>query len=227
MRFALEDAPTFLEFFSYMYFCGAAISGPWYEFKDFDNMIKLTGDFANVPSTWRPAVRRYIEAWLCVAVGSLFDSYCPTSFYTTDAFASKSLLYKIGFSYGSLKGMMYKTYMVGWCLMEVGPIASGLSFNGYDEKGNPKWDRVKSCHIWNLETSFKVKDFLANWNMSAHNWLKHYVYLRQLDNSKRGGFNFRATFVTFIMSAIWHGFYSGYYVFFIGAGLMDYHFKVA
>lgn len=31
--------------------------------------------------------------------------------------------------------MMYKTYMVGWCLMEVGPIASGLSFNGYDDKG--------------------------------------------------------------------------------------------
>ena len=63
--------------------------------------------------------------------------------------------------------------------------------------------------------------------MSAHNWLKHYVYLRQLDNNKKGGFNFRATFITFIMSAIWHGFYPGYYIFFTGAGLMDYHAKVA
>jgi uncharacterized membrane protein len=30
-----------------------------------------------------------------------------------------------------------------------------------------------------------------------------------------------------MMSAIWHGFYPGYYVFFTGAGLMDYHFKIA
>ena len=41
IKFALEDTPSFLEFFSYMYFCGAAISGPWYEFKDFNAMINL------------------------------------------------------------------------------------------------------------------------------------------------------------------------------------------
>ena len=34
--------------------------------------------------------------------------------------------------------MMYVKYMIGWCLMEVGPIASGLGFNGYDEKGQAK-----------------------------------------------------------------------------------------
>jgi lysophospholipid acyltransferase len=72
-----------------------------------------------------------------------------------------------------------------------------------------------------------VKDFLANWNISAHNWLKYYVYLRQLDNSKRTSVNFRSTFLTFLMSAIWHGFYPGYYIFFTGAGLMDYHSKLA
>lgn len=111
--------------------------------------------------------------------------------------------------------------------MEVGPIASGLSFNGYDKEGNPRFDKVKSCNIYNLETSYKVKDFLANWNISAHHWLKYYVYLRQLSNHKREGFNLSATFLTFLMSAIWHGFYPGYYVFFMGAGLMDYHFKIS
>ena len=74
--------------------------------------------------------------------------------------------------------MMYVKYMIGWCLMEVGPIASGLGFNGYDEKGKAKFDRVKSCNIYKLETSYKVKDFLANWNISVHHWLKHYVFLR-------------------------------------------------
>lgn len=76
--------------------------------------------------------------------------------------------------------------------------------------------------MWNLETSTRVKDFLANWNISVHEWLKYYVFLRQLDNKKRGGSNLRAAMITFLVSAIWHGFYPGFFVFFIGAGLMDY-----
>jgi hypothetical protein len=47
---------------SYIYFCGAVISGPWYEFRDFDSMIKLEGEFKVIPSTTWPAVRRYFEA---------------------------------------------------------------------------------------------------------------------------------------------------------------------
>ncbi len=76
--------------------------------------------------------------------------------------------------------------------------------------------------IYKLEMSMRVKDFLANWNISVHEWLKYYVYLRLLDNTKRGGTNLKAAMLTFIVSAIWHGFYPGFMVFFLGAGLMDY-----
>ena len=69
--------------------------------------------------------------------------------------------------------------------MECGPIAAGLSFNGYDkETGKAKHDRVKSVFIWNLETSYKIKDFLASWNISAHDWLKCYIFLRMLPNER-------------------------------------------
>ena len=79
-----------------------------------------------------------------------------------------------------------QTYIVGWCLMECGPIASGLSYNGIDEKtGEARHDRVQSCIIWNLETSFRIKDFLASWNISAHGWLKNYIFLRMLPNDKK------------------------------------------
>ena len=33
--YAVEDVPSFFDFISYLYFCGAAISGPFYEYKDF------------------------------------------------------------------------------------------------------------------------------------------------------------------------------------------------
>ena len=33
--YAVEEIPSFFDFISYLYFCGAAISGPFYEYKDF------------------------------------------------------------------------------------------------------------------------------------------------------------------------------------------------
>ena len=30
-----DGIPSFFDYWSYMYFCGASIAGPWYEFKDF------------------------------------------------------------------------------------------------------------------------------------------------------------------------------------------------
>ena len=79
-------------------------------------------------------------------------------------------LWKVIHLYGALRLFM-TTYCTGFCLMESGAIASGLGYNGLAEDGSPKFDRIKSVMLWNLETSYKVKDFLANWNISAHKWL--------------------------------------------------------
>lgn len=114
------------------------------------------------------------------------------------------------------------TYVIGFCFMECGPIASGLSFNGVDSKGNAQHDRIKSVLIYGLMTSYRVKDFLASWNISVHEWLKYYVYLRLLDNKKRGKTNAFAALVSFMVSAIWHGFYPGFFSFFFFAFLLDY-----
>jgi hypothetical protein len=70
-----------------------------------------------------------------VAVGAVLSFYFPNKFMMTDEFKAHSLLWKILYSLGGLKAMMYRTYVVGWCLMEVGPLASGLSYNGLDDKG--------------------------------------------------------------------------------------------
>ena len=43
------------------------------------------------------------------------------------------LPWKILFMWGHVKNMM-TTYLIGFCLMECGPIAAGLSFNGYDKE---------------------------------------------------------------------------------------------
>lgn len=85
---------------------------------------------------------------------------------------------------------------------------------------------MECLRIWGIEFSFRVKDFLDAWNVSVHKWLKYYVFLRMLDSTKRGGVQLKPILITFLVSAVWHGFYPGYYFFFVAAGLMDYTFKV-
>jgi lysophospholipid acyltransferase len=226
LKYAQEDVPTLFEFLSYLYFVGSCISGPWFEFGDFNDLIKRQGEFKDVPSTWKKSLMIYLEAWLCVFIGIVLGKVLNKDYYVSEEFAAKPLYWKIYLIYFFGRVVMYKTYLVGWCLMDLGPIASGLSFNGYDEEGNAKFDRVRSMNHWKLITATNVKTIIETWNISAHAWLKHYVFLRQLENGKRGQSNIMATWITFMVSAIWHGFYPGYYYFFFWVALFDYHCKL-
>ena len=63
--------------------------------------------------------------------------------------------------------------------------------------------------------------------MSTAKWLKYYVYLRQIPNDKSKKVSiFKPAMITFLVSAVWHGFYPGYYIFFIELGLVDYISKL-
>ena len=61
--------------------------------------------------------------------------------------------------------------------------------------------------LWQLSTS--VKQMLDHWNMSTMVWLRYVVYER-----------WRSVAGVFFFSALWHGFYAGYYLTFLGAALV-------
>jgi lysophospholipid acyltransferase len=88
----------------------------------------------------------------------------------------------------------------------------------------PKYTRVQTICVWDIEFSYNVKDFLGAWNISVHKWLKYYIYLRLVKPGKH--LQIVPILSTFVVSAIWHGFYPGYFLFFISSGLMDYIFKL-
>lgn len=131
--------------------------------------------------------------------------------------------------YGTLKCEM-QVFQCGFCLMEAGTVMCGLGYNGRD-KENTLHNRVACVSMWDLEVSNCVKDFLAAWNMSTQNWLKYYVYLRLLPNKKdeksRNNLNIMPMMATFMASATWHGFYSGYFMFFLGVAFLDIQSKLA
>merc|ERR1739848_206808 len=85
-----------------------------------------------------------------------------------------------------------------------------------DENGKKlaRWDRVTNCYPINCELAENVRSVASNWNICVANWLKLYVYSRVANFGP-----LMATIFTYTMSAFWHGFYPGYYVFFLYAGI--------
>lgn len=61
-----------------------------------------------------------------------------------------------------------------------------------------------------LQGGLSLRDSIDNWNKSTNRWLRFIVYER----TNRFG-----TILTYCLSAMWHGFYPGYYITFFGGAL--------
>lgn len=63
--------------------------------------------------------------------------------------------------------------------------------------------------------------------MGVQNWIKNYLYMRLIDRSKpKGAIQILPLMAVFFASAYWHGFFFGYYSFFIGLGMLDIAWKM-
>jgi hypothetical protein len=55
-----------------------------------------------------------------------------------------------------------------------------------------------------VETRVSIQESVLNWNMHVQRWLQHYIFFRTPKAVSR--------YATFAVSAVWHGFYPGYYI---------------
>jgi lysophospholipid acyltransferase len=111
-------------------------------------------------------------------------------------------------------------YYGSWSLTEGACILTGLGYKGVDPvTGKVMWNRLQNIDPWAVETAQNPRGYLAGWNINTNNWLRNYVYLRVTPRGKKPGF--RASLLTFGTSALWHGFYPGYYLTFIFASLIQ------
>ena len=75
---------------------------------------------------------------------------------------------------------------------------------------NPKFDKVENVRCLEIMTSLDCRNLWKSWNISIHHWLKNYVYLRWVSRQRKNSLT--PVMLTFLVSAIWHGFYPGYLV---------------
>jgi lysophospholipid acyltransferase len=108
-----------------------------------------------------------------------------------------------------------------WALTEGACILSGIGYGGLDPvTGKARWDKLQNVKPLAIEFAQNTHAYLGNWNINTNQWLRNYMYLRVTPKGKKPGF--RASMATFVTSAFWHGFYSGYYFAFVLASFHQY-----
>jgi len=102
-------------------------------------------------------------------------------------------------------------YYFAWKVAEGASIMGGFGFQGYDKTGKViGWAGVENIDIVAFETATNVQEFSRAWNKRTQGWLERYTYQRSGES----------LIATYFVSAIWHGLYPGFFLFFMSVPLV-------
>lgn len=231
----LVDVPPVLDYVGWVLFFPALFAGPAFDYVDYRRWID-TSMFhvpAEVDPAKRPPVRKKRRiprsgtpaawkaanglTWLVLFV--VLGPRCNAAMLVDQHFMNHGLAYRIWFMYVVNVVARFKYYAV-WSLSEGACILAGMGYNGFDPvTGKVSWNRLQNIDPWQVEFAQNPRGYLAGWNMNTNAWLRNYIYLRVTPRGKKPGF--RASMTTFVTSALWHGFYPGYYLTFTLASLIQ------
>ncbi|XP_014722843.2 lysophospholipid acyltransferase 1 [Equus asinus] len=225
-RLAVRVKPSFLEYLSYLLNFMSVIAGPCNNFKDYVDFIegrhihmkllevnwKQKG-FHSLPE---PSPMGAVIHKLCMTLVSLLlfltlTTTFPVTCLVDDWFVHKAnFLTRLCYLYVVMQASKPKYYFA-WTLADAVNNAAGFGFSGVDKNGNFSWDLLSNLNIWKIETATSFKMYLENWNIQTATWLKRVCYERV---------PWYPTMLTFILSALWHGVYPGYYFTFLTGTLV-------
>ncbi|KAK2580167.1 hypothetical protein KPH14_012438 [Odynerus spinipes] len=219
---AIYKMPTMMEYFSYVFHFQALMAGPVIYYRDYIDFIhgqnlkstkSLAGHYDEnaervneivlEPSPTKVVVKKVIASLTCAALFVYFiPSFPVQKIKEEDFLVNTSIFYKMWYLYVATLMVRFKYYHA-WIFADAICNNSGLGFNGYNESGQPLWDKFSNIDVIKFEFSLNMRDSIAHWNMGTNRWLRSLVY----DRVKRQRMVF-----TYALSALWHGFYPGYYL---------------
>ncbi|KAI9987573.1 hypothetical protein PInf_023614 [Phytophthora infestans] len=207
-QLAIPQIPSLLEFLGFVYCFTTFLAGPAFEYKEYSDAIHQARFVDNNGVRRNVSPARAAMSKLVLGLGLMgllvqFGALADLNQILNDE--NQSMLMKWGRLFDALFLTRAK-YYVAWKLAEGATVLTGTGFEGFDEQNNPKgWDGVSNVDILGFELGANVREISRAWNKGTQNWLERYVYTRT-GNS---------LLATYSVSALWHGFYPGYYLFFL------------
>lgn len=202
--------PELIEWFGYIFFIPSYFAGPVLQYDEYRLFILSTHDDTKYDND---RIRYYttllsVKGAVLLTFSLVSILYFDVFYLLDDHFASRGFMSKILILIITMTLQRCRFYFA-WNLGEMAYILSGAS-EFVSHKG-------RNVHIMNIEIPRNTYTILNSWNISTNLWLKQYVYRPLIDI----GIETQAicVFVTNLISAFWHGFYSGYYITFLAGGI--------
>ena len=157
------------------------------------------------------------QGFFCLFVKLHLLKDFDTSYSGTEDFVKLSLSYKYLYMVASMVRMRC-TYYVGWKLSQASVNFCGLGYNRKMKDLNvvESFDKIDICNLTKIELDLNPRIRIQYWNRSVHLWLKYYIFIRLININKKPFYKNKsvASQITFAVSAMWHGYYPVYYLFF-------------
>jgi len=223
-EFAVKRMPTLLEYYSYLFFFPTFLSGPSFHFAPY---LKWINDELYVDQKYNPSGKMPDPTWavleafglavVLVGVHLVVSGKFPLEiFFQEHGVDHMSLFVRHVYLQAAVIGVRCKYYFI-WKLAEGAGTLTGLGFSGYDKQGIPTWTRLTNIYLIKIESFGCLRDITTYWNCKTGEWLKNYIYFRQTKNPNKDRVPTYALYLTNTASAVWHGFYPGYYFAFVYA----------
>ena len=211
----LVTDPTLLQYFSHLFWFSNVLTMPIFEPKQHIQWVETY----DTSETFKPSFIALIYGLGIGLIGFVVQPHMSTQWMMQHEWTFEtSIWHKMGYIWAFMV-VSKLPYYAGWLLAESSTIACGMGRGiswlappDINNAGlNKKWIGASTVAVVGVESSRNFVEVTRSWNYSTSGWLRHYVYLRVHKKY--------ATVVTFFVSALWHGFYPGYYISFMGAAL--------
>jgi hypothetical protein len=227
-RFAVTSLPNPIDFFGYVYCFSCILAGPAFEYRDYEAAMDgsafkkqvldkdgkpVEGKFVfAAPSRVFPAITRLLLGVVCLVgymqVNSRFQvaQHCNPKYLAEHYPVWPRFLFLCIAMFGDrLK------YYFAWKIAEGCCVLGGFGFEGFDKEGKAKgWKGVENIDIVGFEFATNLQSVSRSWNKRTQGWLERYTY-------NRTG---RSLVATYVISALWHGLYPGFFMMFLSMPLM-------
>lgn len=196
--------PSFLKFLGYSFLFPGFFSGPAILYPQYEKFISNDQVDAHHQRRHRWALEQTAKAIGFGVAYGVMESMFDHKHLLTTRFASLPLIHKLLFLHIANMTCRFK-YYTAWLMAEASLVTMGFEIGS-----------VQIVRPMKIELATDPREVLLNWNISTDRWLHRYFYSRVV---KQFGVTVASIFVK-IVSAVWHGFYPGYYIMFISYGLV-------
>ncbi len=199
--------PSPLEFLAYVYLFPTFLAGPAFELREYHDVVTGVKNLGS--GRYLAAISKLLVGVMFMGLLVAFGAKFPITMLYDPIVTAMPLYTRLPTLYICFFFVKAK-YYAAWKIAEGATVLCGFGFEGFTGDGKSKgWNLVSNMDVLSFEMPLSLRDAARAWNKGTQNWLERYVYTRT-GNS---------LMATYFVSAFWHGFYPGYYIFFMSVPL--------